>query len=477
MSAVVDPDGGRDGSEPADAVPTAPREAAADPTAPEDPAGADPTAADPAGTDSTAPGEGAAAELPGRPTEREAWAILLSAHGLGPAGFGALLAVHGSARAILVASSRPGAAARFARIAAEVDGRPPFGIAVGEGIVGVAMGLAERLAVLRASGLRILTLDDADYPDRLRAIELPPPVILVRGRAAALNARHTVAIVGTRRPSEAGRLVAARLAAALSAAGAVVVSGLAVGIDGAAHAAVAADHRPTVAVLGSGHDRLYPRAHRRLADDVVVSGGAVISELWPAQAPSRQTFPQRNRVISGLADATVVVEAGLKSGALITANWALEQGRGLFLVPGPITEPRSAGCLHWLREFPGEARVVATIPELITDLGLLDAGSTDDPGTRNGSDAGDARGSGRPRPATLEAILVELGDTARRVGGALVDGAGSLDELVGATGYEPATVLGAITLLELRGLATTTYGRYRAAGRLAGATPASVGPR
>jgi DNA processing protein len=411
------------------------------------------------------PGAGGAVTTAGQtapPDEREAWAVLLSVHGLGPAGFGALLAAYGSGRAILAAAGLRGAAARFARIAAEGDGRPPFREPVGEGIVAVAAELDDRLAVLRASGLAIVTLDDPGYPARLRAIALPPPVVLVRGDAGALSAGHAVAIVGTRRPTERGRLVAARIGAAIVNAGAVVVSGLAVGIDGAAHAAVVAEHRPTIAVLGSGHGRLFPRAHQRLATEIVAAGGAVVSELWPDQQPSKDTFPQRNRVISGLADATIVVEAGLRSGALITAKWALEQGRGLFLVPGPIDEPRSAGCLHWLREYPGEAGIVATLPELITDLGLVGDAAVDS------STSGGGPGARPPRPG-LEAVLVELGATARDVGAALVAGHGSLDELVAETGHEPATVLGAITLLELRGLATTTYGRYRAAGQLASA--------
>lgn len=415
-------------------------------------------------------GSGSSAALGARdvPDEREAWAVLLSVHGLGPAGFGALLGAYGNGRAILTAAGLRGAAARFARIVADGDGRPPFREPVGEGIVAVASDLDERLTVLRSSGLAIVTLDDPTYPARLRAIELPPPVLLVRGDVAALSADHAVAIVGTRRPSEHGRLVAARIAAALANAGAAVVSGLAVGIDGAAHAAVVAEDSPTVAVLGSGHGRLFPRAHQRLATEIVAAEGAVVSELWPEQPPSAHTFPQRNRVISGLADATIVVEAGLKSGALITAKWALEQGRDLFLVPGPVDEPRSAGCLHWLREFPGEARIVATLPELITDLGLVAPDAGDGAAvTGNGL-------RGKPRRAGLEAVLIELGPTARDVGTALVDGRGSLDEIVAATGHEPATVLGVITLLELRGLATTTYGRYRAAGQLASATARDV---
>lgn len=397
------------------------------------------------------------------PSESEAWAILLSADGLGPAGFAALLTAFGSGRGILDGAGRSGAAGRLARIVAEVEGRAPLAPDIGRAIVATAAAQAEHLAVLRASGLSIVTLDDPVYPARLRAIELPPPVLLVRGSAGSLGAARAVAIVGTRRPTEHGRLLAARIAGAISRAGAAVISGLAVGIDGAAHSAALAERGPTVAVLGSGHERLFPRAHATLATSIVGAGGAVISEFGPRMPPSRHTFPRRNRLISALADATIVVEAGIRSGALITAKCALEQGRHLFLVPGGLDEPRSAGCLSWLREFPGEARIVAHIPGLIEDLGLLSDESTASDGMAR------TDRNGRLRRPSLAAELIEIGPTAGAVGRALVAGDGSLDDLVASTGLEPATVLGAITLLELRGLATSTYGRYRAAGRLASA--------
>jgi len=240
----------------------------------------------------------------------------------------------------------------------------------------------------------------------------------------------------------------------------VVVSGLAVGIDGAAHAAVAAESRPSVAVLGSGHERLYPRAHTHLAAEVVATGGVVVSERFPDSGPTRNTFPQRNRLISGLADASIVVEAGIRSGALITAEWALLQGRGCFVVPGAMDDPRSAGCLAFYREFRDVVGLVTGIPELLVDLGFDGPAS---PGTTTSAE--------RTPPPSIAALLIELGATAREVAEALVSGHGSIDELCAVTGHEPATVLGAITLLEMRGLATSTYGRYRAAGRLAGMAP------
>jgi DNA processing protein len=256
--------------------------------------------------------------------------------------------------------------------------------------------------------------------------------------------------VGTRRPTELGRRVAARIAAALADVGAAVVSGLAMGIDGSAHAACVAAGVPTVAVLGSGHARLFPRAHAGLADGIVAGGGAIVSEFYPDVQATKGTFPRRNRLISGLADATVVVEAPLRSGALITASWALEQGRPCFLVPGPIDAPASAGCLAFLRENEGVAQIVATVPDLIADLELL------------GSRPGGAR----------TVAEVELGLVERALVNALARGATTTDELARATGQPVATILGALTLLEMRGLVSVAYGRHRLAGRLAGAAVA-----
>lgn len=400
------------------------------------------------------PSTGTPAWTPVGLTEREAWAVLVSVVGLGPVGFGALLRRFGTGLAILEQAVRPGGVA--ALVAGGVnDGRETFGRAVAEAIAEVARNPAPVLRRIEAAGVEILTLDDEAYPGRLRTIEMPPHVLFVTGDVAALSAVHAVAVVGTRRPTEAGRLTAARIGAAVAKTGASVVSGLAVGIDGAAQAAVTAEDGITVAVLGSGHGRLYPRAHANLARSIVAHGGAIVSEQVPDATATASAFPRRNRLISGLSDATIVVEAAEKSGALITAAWALEQGRECFIVPGPIGEPRSAGCLLWLRNYAEEVRIVAGIPELIEDLGLLE---TEAP----------AKLAGRP---SLEAELIELGRTARNVAIELVRGRGTLDELVAATGHPVATTLGALTLLELRGLATSAYGRYRPAGRLANADP------
>ena len=251
---------------------------------------------------------------------------------------------------------------------------------------------------------------------------------------------------GTRRPTDRGRSVAARIATSLAGAGAAVVSGLAVGIDGAAHDAALTAGGTTVAVIGGGHASIYPRAHAALADAIVAGGGAVVSELAPDVASTRGTFPRRNRVISGLSDATVVVEAPARSGALITASWALEQGRDCFLVPGPIDARESAGCLAFLREFPDGARIVAGIPQLIDDLHLVTRSTT---------------------APLAPATVVGLGSTARQVAQGLVAGLVTVDELVAVTQLPVATVLASLTILERQGLAVGVHGRYRVAGTLA----------
>src|SRR5262249_34312907 len=151
-------------------------------------------------------------------------------------------------------------------------------------------------------------------------------------------------------------------------------------------------------------------------------------------------------------------------GALITASWALEQGRECFVVPGPIDDPRSAGCLAWYRQYGDVTHLVTGVPDLLVDLGLTAAdGPADATGPRRPPRGGHVRLATR----SVTAELVELGPTARQVAETMLDGRGSIDELVAATGHAPATILGAITLLETRGLVTATYGRYRAAGRLA----------
>jgi DNA processing protein len=310
--------------------------------------------------------------------------------------------------------------------------------ATARAIVDAAADPEVALGPVRRAGVNVLTLADPGYPSRLRRVELPPPVLFVRGSIGGLDRARSVAVVGTRRPTAVGRATAGRIADAVAGLGSTVVSGLALGIDTAAHAAALRAGGTTVAVIGGGHDRLYPAANRGLADRIARGGGAVISEFHPGTVPSRGTFPRRNRIISGLADATIVVEAGARSGALTTAAWALEQGRGLFIVPGRLDDPAVAGCLAFLREAGPEARIVAGVPELIEDLGLLsDARTEADPGATR-------------RWPSPDAVLATLPRVERELAREVVAGRGSVDELVATTG-----------------LAGATYGRYRPSGPLA----------
>ncbi|HEX7492248.1 MAG TPA: DNA-processing protein DprA [Candidatus Limnocylindrales bacterium] len=431
--------------------------------------------------------------------EREAWVALLSVPGLGPVSFGALLRALGSARAVMAVAGEADGATRL--VQALVDGqgetcgdetgvvfdscatageqgrrRPsPIGADLAARICEAPEAGLRIMEEVRALGLTVVILEDAAYPARLKLVEMPPPLLFVRGSAAALNSERSVAVVGTRHPTDKGRLIAGWIGSAVSRTGSVVVSGLALGVDGAAHAAVVAEAGITVAVLGGGHARLFPKAHERLADAMVAAGGAIVSELPPDTSPTRGTFPRRNRLISGLSDATVVVEAGRRSGALITAGWALEQGRECFLVPGAFDSPASAGCHAFLRSFPGQTRVVCGIEELLEDLDLVlpDGGKTAESGVDQAKSPSQSVDRGGPpgssaRAAGRAAVLASLGVAERALAVELSQGPATADQLAARTSMTAASVLSAITLLELRGLITGTYGRYSPAGQLAG---------
>ena len=194
---------------------------------------------------------------------------------------------------------------------------------------------------LIGKGIRVMTWLDADYPIRLKNIPQPPPVLYILGQYTPED-QWAVAIVGTRRVTSYGRQVTEQTAAYLARQGITVISGLARGVDGIAHFAALNNGGRTIAVLGSGVDEIYPPEHRQLAEKIAING-AVISDYSPGTAPDSSNFPPRNRIISGLSAAVVVIEAGETSGALITATFAAEQGRDVFAVPGGIYSPQSKG--------------------------------------------------------------------------------------------------------------------------------------
>jgi DNA processing protein len=265
---------------------------------------------------------------------------LIRSDNIGPRTFRSLLDHFGNARAALERLpdlARRGGAARPARIASEADARA-------------------ELAASRKAGIDLLAPGEAGYPPRLATLDDAPPLLGVRG-GPATSMRPMIGIVGSRNASAAGLKFASQLARELGEAGFVVVSGLARGIDQAAHRASVASG--TVAVLAGGHDRIYPPEHADLLGAIIDTKGAAISEMPLGHEPRARDFPRRNRLISGAALGVVIVEAAHRSGSLITARMAAEQGREVFAVPGSPLDPRAAGtndrssrARHWSPKHP-----------------------------------------------------------------------------------------------------------------------------
>ncbi|HEX7975951.1 MAG TPA: DNA-processing protein DprA [Anaerolineales bacterium] len=222
---------------------------------------------------------------------------------------------------------------------------------------------------IQAQGITILTWDDEGYPRYLKEIDQPPPVLYLLGEFNPVD-EWAVAIVGTRRVTAYGRQVTQQVACTLARHGVTVVSGLARGVDAAAHEAALNAGGRTMAVLGSGVDRIYPPENRQLANRIR-GQGAVLSDYAPGTPPDAINFPPRNRIISGLARAVVVVEAGETSGALITATFAVDQGREVFAVPGHILSPQSKGTNRLIQQ---GARPLLDCEELLENLNLALAG-------------------------------------------------------------------------------------------------------
>ena len=381
--------------------------------------------------------------------ERQAWIALASVPGIGPEWLGHMLAQFRSMAHVL-AAAQDGTLEAWNGLFARATDRLTLTPATLATAAEVAREPGRILREVADRGLWTFTSLDGDFPPRLRDLDPPPAVIHGRGDRMLLAAPRSVAIVGTRHPTAAGRALASRIATRLVEAGAIVVSGLAVGIDGAAQAAVVDREAQTVGVIGAGHDHPGPRAHSRLRDEILVSGGALISEHHPTVQANRGTYPRRNRIIAALGDATIVVEAPRKSGALITARNALELGRPVFVAPGRVGDWSVAGSLALLRETP--ARPLVGLDELIEDLGYFAPAAGQQ-----------AASVGRRAPA-----LDMLGPTERAVAERLCSGPAGLDALVADTGLPPGAISSAITILLMRGWAQSVGPAYIAAGPLAG---------
>ena len=217
----------------------------------------------------------------------------------------------------------------------------------------------------------IITFDDLVYPYLLKQIYDPPLVIFVQGNKKLLN-RKQLAIVGSRSASMNGRETAYEIAQQLVKAGLVVTSGLALGIDAAAHKGALTSRAGTIAVVATGLDKVYPARHRGLAKEIIDNDGAIISEFLPGTSPKAGHFPKRNRIISGLSEGVLVVEAALQSGSLITARCALEQNRDVFSIPSGISNPQAKGC-HWL--IKQGAKLVEETADIIDELAFIDNSS------------------------------------------------------------------------------------------------------
>ena len=283
----------------------------------------------------------------------------------------------------------------------------------------------ETLQVLRAcerAGLHILTFEDSRFPPRLAAIPDPPLLLFVKGSLQALAA-DSLAIVGGREASGPGQRFAATLAEQVSNAGLAIVSGLALGIDTAAHVGALKGYSPTIAVLGSGHEHVYPQRNASLAK-VIAEEGAVVSEYPPHFEPARHRFPERNRIVSGLALGVLVIEAREKSGSLITASYALEQGREVMAVPGPVASHLSRGGHALIRE---GAALVESAEDVLSGLGF------------------------ESKAPNTEERLNALAAKERRVLDALDFTATSLDVLAQRTGFTVPELLQTLLKLELAG--------------------------
>jgi DNA processing protein len=301
--------------------------------------------------------------------------------------------------------------------------------------------LAADLAWLAQPQHRLLRCTDADFPPQLENIPQPPAALFVSGDASLLL-RPQLAIVGARSASAAGKATARSFARQLAHAGFVVTSGLADGVDGAAHEAALEAGQPTIAVIGTGPDLVYPRKHHELSARVEAHG-ALVSEFLPGMTARADHFPRRNRIIAGLALGTLVVEAGLQSGSLITARLAGEQGREVFAVPGSIHNPLARGCHRLIRDgarlVESASEIVETLVPAARALGAELAQRLERLPAANAGRDQSASGGWRDDPEYQRLLDVLGHDPA------------ALDELAERTGQNAAVLSSMLLMLELEG--------------------------
>ncbi|SFP02654.1 DNA protecting protein DprA [Oscillibacter sp. PC13] len=322
-------------------------------------------------------------------------------------------------------------------------------------------GVDRILADCQQLNLRILTIQDAEYPGRLKNIYDPPCLLYMRGRLPVMDEEAAVAVVGTRDCTPYGVKSAEQLGYGLTSCGAVVVSGLARGVDAAATRGALRAGGPTVAVVGNGLDVLYPPENRYLYEDVAAAG-AILSEYPPGTPPEGRHFPVRNRILSGLSNAVLVVEAPERSGALITAETALEQGRDVFAVPGPIDASTSVGCNRLIRDGAGVAAEAwdilreyeARFPDKLHAEGVRSRPVTLGYQARQKTEA-------KPVPPSFSLSKNEQGltDDQIRLLQILTGDPQLVDDLIEKSGIPTRRVLSALTVLELEHLVEQHSGK------------------
>jgi DNA processing protein len=361
-----------------------------------------------------------------------AWLILADAPNMDGAGLAPLLERFGGAGNLIAA--KPGELSA-AGVTDAVAGalRNPDESRIGAGLAWLAA----------APDHHLVSWEDPRYPSLLKQIQHPPVALFVRGDPACL-ALPQLAIVGSRNATPAGRDTARDFAAHLARCGLAITSGLALGIDAAAHEGALGCGR-TVAVLGTGPDEIYPHRHAGLAT-AIAAHGALCTEFMPGMPALRTNFPRRNRIISGLAVGTLVVEAGLQSGALITARFAAEQGREVFAIPGSIHNPLAKGCHHLIRE---GAKLVESADHILVELAEL-LGVPEQP-----------QGTQRATPSEAKSDFASDPDYARLLEAIGWDTA-DIDTLVTRSGLTAAEVSSMLLILELQGsVQLLAGGRYQ----------------
>jgi DNA processing protein len=358
-------------------------------------------------------------------TSRDAYIALNMIDEVGPVRVRSLLDRFGNPEAILDASRQD---------LMQVQG---VGEEVARNVTGwrEAIDLDAELARIEKAGIRVVTRDDPDYPKRLREIYDPPLVLYVRG---ALSDRDHVAVgvVGSRRTSLYGQEMSRKLAYQLARLGVTVVSGLARGIDSAAHTGALQAKGRTVAIIGCGLDTVYPPENKKLADEIVEKGGAVVSEFPFGVKPSPQNFPMRNRIISGWSMGVVVVEANLKSGALITARQAMEQGREVFAVPGRADSVLSRGTNKLIKD---GAKLTEDVEDILGEFEYL-----------------------FPKEEAAPETTLTLSDVEQKVMAAIGDEEVLMDEIIRATCLTSANVSATLLGLEMKRIVKQLPGRHYA---------------